>query len=824
MFCFVTGLNCFKKISVSVAVSVGFVATSFAACPDGYPAGIVSLTDNLALTGPAGEVGKLGYLEVASAQEGQVQEEGPSRFKGRVLVTTNEGEQGFVARNLVLVFEAGPGGGVCGTNRIRVSDVPPTNNAKDTENPLQAKAIVAVTESSQASSDEGIEGVVVRASPGFDAPGMQSITNYSVVYIYSKAVVDRETWYFVGSEGDIEFRLDDDGKLSNFAAQAMLGWVHTDDLTFWSQRQAIFPRSASSPGVVFADPDLEIPLVSFEFVDEMALDRAQAVLKFPLIDSLETYNAYEIAVPIVRSGGQSSPESMCNSTQDCSEPSQQSVAIEDDARIRLSRLADNSQSLDILVVLDNTESMEAYRAPIVESLVDINNQVARFEGLRISFAMFGDTFNSEIEVSEWFSVDPRYGVDKNWIDNMPLRNPFQFWMNPFSESGSFPTLAELSSEFGGHYDDPQVDKEEMGLYALVTAVATANWRDNSFRLVFYIGDDASRTDEELYANVSQVLLKNDVLLVPINVAGSRLDASNEEWMEQVTDIVELMNERPDLGGGMAPFAAYTEESTNDIAETREKVRQVLAGLFIIAEASERQGGLVGNTSFIRDRAREMGVPAATIMDSILSATAGKNLQEIETILERNDIILTGYYPIDESETYVTLSFIEVTAMANAIRSTCVDLGNSMQVRRSLEDMAERLAQSFLGERRETIRTNESIPEFFNRITYLPDEYFSIFGDRPFGEFVDWVRDNADAEEFLEIQREICVSARLFETIANNEKARRSSFGEPVYSERSKRFTVAPNQELQEFDWLWGFEESMAFVFVPQEFFPRKVTQ
>lgn len=801
------------------------VSSAEANCPEDLPVPVISLVPDLMLRSPVGGVlGEMGYLQFGTTTPGQNWPSGETRFEGQVQVQLQDGTVGLAPRDLVLVMDDETSSS-CTMTRVTMSAVPQT--LEDRSSPLQAKALIGATVARQSTEGGDEAGVSFRIAPSFSADVLDQALQYRVVYIYSRhqsdEVIDgvrrQETWYYVGLESDLQFRTDrsDETRLHRDTIASLRGWVHESDLTFWSQRQATFPAGSESIDTIFLEPSLQTPVSRIEYLDEMSPNRAQAILRLPLLEAYdyEGRQIFRVAYPQVR-----------DNSEDLG-----TVVVETDVENLLRLLGDRSQAIDVLVVLDNTESMEIYRDAVINGLNEVNGQVESFENLRVAFAMFGDAFGNEQQATAWAQQPPRYGFDPNWRATMG-NQPFQFWMSEFSRSGRFPTVQELQTLFGGAYDDPQSDLVEMGLPALSVAARNANWRDESLRVVIYIGDDFSRSSGTGFFSTSglaETLMSEQTLFIPINVSGREADRENQLWIDQANAVSGSMQALPGAGGGVDTVIIRGNDGRNDVLQAQESIRAFVAGIFALSDVySCTPDGVYSGTHLcnigseaIQARAEELRVPLVEVLDPLLMAYANTSLEEMELLLSRNDIVLEGFYPADEAEEFVALNFQEQHAITSAVSDACVSMANTATMRTDLEDMAQNLAQSFLGERR-SIGANEPISEFFKRLTFLPSEYFGVFGDRTLEEFTDWVDGEATEAERSAVHRELCLSARLLETIGNGEQARRDSFQEPVFNERIGVFMVEPRQPLRDFDWLWGFEGTVSLVFVPREFFPQAV--
>lgn len=801
-------------------------------CGNQFPAPVVSLVERLPILNPVGaEVGQMGYLEVASAPEFA-----PSRVRdqdGRpaqdVQVTTQDGVTGLVAADRVLTFRSASS---CIADRLLMRDVP--RSELDSDNTLQVKALIGLTEDVVAPNDttapesDAVVEVAVRAAPRLDAPLIADLSLYSVVFVHAAVIetvetedeIIQERWYYVGSESDVTFRADEEGSYQERSRRPLLGWVNSRNLIFWPQRQAIFPNGPQAVDVIYDDPGLAVPKIRLEYIDEAAEGRTVSVLRMPLLSEDEEASVYEVAFPTLRTavpGAQSEAPSLDGLMPDAN--------LTDDVRVLLSRFSDAAQAIDILFVMDNTESMEDYRDDVLSGIAAANADVADAGAVRVAFAMFGDAYDSFDALLAWGKEGPRVGLDPLWTDLMPTDLPFQFWLSDFDFAGAFPSVSDLGSVFGGVYFDPQGDGPEMGLYGLQVAVESASWRPESVRLVFYIGDDVSRLQPganlpDVAADVALSLNEAQALFIPINVAGREVDANNETWVAQADSVGAAMRELQGIGGPLPTSIAYGDPAIDDEMQTQEDVRQSIVRLFLLRDLSKE--GAVSETD-LQSLADEYRVPVNQVLDEFLQSQIGTDRAGLVALSERQDTLLTGYYPSGDAQIYVAITDNERRALFAAFDAACGSMAGTASVRQELESMTRVMTNAFLGETQQLITatspSGETLADFFGRLTNLPADYFSIFGDFDLDGFIDFVEGTANEGEYRSVQRELCLSAELFARIGANELVERSALSDPFFDPDDQMFEFDTVADLPTYEWLWGVG-GLRVIFVPQDFFPR----
>lgn len=784
-------------------------------CPGGFRYPVVVLSEGLEIIGQQRSFGRTEFLQIFDAVD-------PSNVKSSLDIIMENGEQATIPRNQVAIYSP-RGGGQCTLEITTMDDVAATS--LDIGSPLRAKAIASVTRDSilldQENASEGgeeITAIKMRMAPNDSAPVNSEVNLFSIVYVNAiyRDPITQNFWYFVGTSSNGNFDLDENDALTRNMRAGFGGWVRSEDLIFWAQREAIYPTSAQAANLmVYMDPARQDEMVRLNYVDDGAPDRNNAMGKIPL---LSTENGmHEVVVPINRlangetvvasgGGGGTAPNDETSN----------------DMRYWIGRILAGAGKLDVLFVMDNTESMEVYRRSVLEGISDAAQRSTFGNKLNLAFAMFGDSFTSPVEARRWGRSGPRQGYDASWSRTMPANGRFQFALMDFGWRGEIPSMQDLDTYFGGTYSDPRRDKPEIGIGALRTAIDAASWDTDpdTIRFVFYIGDDFSRLppSETLAAEIKA----KNVNIIPINVAGSAVDRFNESWISQMNLLTLLTNQHSGLGGVYDPQIAYAAGGANSANLTRTRVRDIVGAVFGFIEGFQSSTGLISDAVLqVQNDLTSRNIPGGTFTEQTFRNLLGGTAEELVNLFGSTEIVHVGYYPEANAQTYVALTRLEHSALSGAINQACIAMGDSENIRTSLDRMAETLAESFLGEKRAAYAAGEgeTIPEFFNRLTHLPVEYFSIFGNRTTSEFYSWTQ-RASRDELLDVQKELCLSDRLLRDVSDSVYVERGDYRFVEYNERLAAPVFRAQRQLKGgFDWLWGNETAIRFYFIPKAFFP-----
>lgn len=807
----------FKSVLSKVVIILSFPTVLMAACPHGFEYPVIALTEGIEIQGQFGVLGKTELFQVFEATD-------LYDAHKEVEVLTSDGSSGGLPRDQMLVFvpdnDCLPG--VLTMDDVRIS-------AENDGSPLHAKAIASITLESimidQASEFYDVEkpqGISIRATPSDDGRVIDQINLFTIVFIYGMYTdpATQDRWFFVGSSPSVEFNLvnDETRNLDPDVLRSLGGWVRREDLIFWPHREAIYPNTdRQSELTVFVDAKGQEPLVTLEYVDDSAPNRMNAMGKIPLLRRENGRNL--VVVPINRfSNGE-----VRSQFQDPSSSIDFDAEQSNDLRYIIGRLLDGAGKIDVLFVLDNTESMEVYRSSVLEGIRGAASESTLGDRLNVAIAMFGDKFNSASQARVWAQSGPRNGVDPNWRRTMPVNQEFQFALMDFGWRGEFPTLEDLEKRFGGVYSDPMRDKPEIGLSALRTAIDVASWDadPDTIRFVFYIGDDTSRTGPTM--NLAQEIKRARINVFPINVAGNVVDQSNRDWVLQMNQLRGFTESIRGLGGVFDTQLTFERNGSSSPDVTRDRIENIIGGVFDFVTAFQNPNGDVPEfIPNIEDDLTSRNIPGGHFSAQTFNNLLGASSEEIIDLLRSTEIVQVGYYPEGYSDTYVALSHLEHSYISGAMDRACIAMGDSASIRGSLENMAEALAEAFTGDTRQAFSngSGETLPQFFARITHLPDEYFSVFGNRNIDEFTEWVRRGATKDEQLAVQRELCLSDKLLDAVTDQVYVRRKDYRFEEYNERLAVPTFRPKHNLKEgFDWLWGDETSQRMYFIPKDFFP-----
>ena len=807
-------MNTHRRITVLfwLLIAVFQVTEARAVCGEGEykdDEAVLSLTQGLELNQPGGDAISIDYLELLRHTGTEVGNEiQVERLDGSAI--------GLVDRRQVAVYRTSR----CFSRPLKSSDY--FEQGEEADSPLELKVLLSNNPRSP-DREQYLTSIPIRNAPSESAEIIDDIGFFSIfpVFGYYYSEVNYEGWFFIGDRhSEFEWVRNEDDR-----GNIMLGWVRDKDVIVWPQRQAVFPRTGDLP-VISSDGALGREQAAlFRFVDEAKRDRVK--IKAPLLRQImagDPMEVYEIA--IVSEGG---------------------IAVDSGDKVQLfSQWLESADHIDMLFVLDNTESMISYRKPTLEAIGAAISSFDERNKSRFAFAMYGDDFASDVNASKWFSEREVSSTITSAMKRLTGRK-FQFQLENFVEFEDLLDDEQFEQVFGGSYSDEQRDRQEAGLSALALAIDQASWRpDTSQRLVFFLGDDHDRSYEggsqtqssiELVANLAR---EKGVLIVPINLAGRAVDYSNKLWIQQVNLLRKKMNDGRTnsgfLGAVAKTFKGY-DEDTADTEMTRDRVEALLVEILSLGSAIDelhedffRQASEATDTIFEIDER----LPTALIFEEAFRAWTGGTRDDIARKFSEAPFVFVGSVPAEGVDDFVALTPYELGKLRNGIDIVCTNMNDRQRFREVFDDLAAELAEAFTGDRwgdqyryRGADSEAESIQEFFRRILFLPAEYFSIFGDRTVDEFVRDVIGGKEKKraEFLKIQREICTSAELMRRVEFGRFADRDliDHSQDEYDDdRGVPKIIFKEERNREYSWLWqvpGGENR--YYFVPSSFFPQE---
>jgi hypothetical protein len=461
-----------------------------------------------------------------------------------------------------------------------------------------------------------------------------------------------------------------------------------------------------------------------------------------------------------------------------------------------------SQGIDVLFVVDGTESMDRYYPPVIDAVRAVAER-ARRQNLRMRFsvATYGDYLGStgSPENVQYLTVAPFRGIN---------------------DSGALENLKRFRQ-----FSDQQRDYPEAPFAGLIRAVNSAEWGkpDNTLvYLVIWIGDHGNRSPG-LAKTRSSVGTLNETVTVDavaqsfrrdsgkiiafsaINVRGDYKPEFNQLFQKNARDLAMAIGADRSLPLEIVQEAADpASDATNVRIAIERKLSDILATSASIGEYVRRRAN--NDTSFLPTAplAKTYLLEGLKLTDEKLQKHAGQ-IQEIRR----------GYIVQDDRKPdftfWLALRQKERDALYEAMRELCESL-TSTDIVDNVDTAMRRVLQSATFE--EVPKTaNPNIAEFLEKRLSVPKRNFAPILNQTLAEFVRGYF-GMTKEQQAAYQTHVCRRMYQLELIAQNI---RIPIDDIVYE--NSRWTARKSANPERFEWSWTVDTSSRYYFVPLDFLP-----
>ena len=514
------------------------------------------------------------------------------------------------------------------------------------------------------------------------------------------------------------------------------------------------------------------------------------------------------------------------------DPTQPGSVASEEVSIRINevrKLAEKARSVEVLFVLDGTESMVHYFEPVAkavgqfaEKMNDRSRDDRKGEGHEIRFAaaVYSDYERLDAKTVAWEMVAP-FGLfnDASNLDDLMERAKKQ------QEKGE----AFLADPVGG--------RPEAAFAALVAAIDAAQWSPQSeLRMVVWIGDhgnhekdDGLLTDPYTAETVAKRLEERKIAFVPISVRGRYYDSvMNKRFLTQGQKIIDVAGV-PFFG----PYKTYSDDVEEDVDAVVGTVVEALEHVMSVSDVIPeriRKLELGQETPSLPspevDSAREEVSggfggeldPAAARFARDWFKMFEREGQSIGDVYKLRQAVTDGFVfhrdgsadwsfwvAMEPGDTFDSLWF--------TIRGLCRGLGKS-DIRPSLQAAFRRLTEVMGGD---PYKPGETIPQYLKRILDLPVEYFPTLLNNEMDRLVHWAADPANKAEKTALRKQVCKSAWLLTQVERN---RRIDPDKLEYDEKRGTWKPIDGFKAHDFDWDWGLVNGVTYTFLPVTYLPK----
>ena len=728
---------------------------------------------------------------------------------------------------------------------MRVRDIEALSDPDvDSRNTLSVKVVLSNLNVS------GDDGVPVYASPDAATPrGFRALFELYAVYDFKLGTPRKNNnaaHFLIGKD--------------EVGSQELTGWVHQEDVFEWNSRMAVYGAVPGLSAYTEEETLNGIRLVESLIVSNIPYTETEGESRqrFPVVQTEpdapvikervdNLYARGEPVGPLDRSR-QVDGYQVVLPTENCNFAGADCLSAEEfeERRREYQRIVDSLNNIDILLLLDSTESMDRYFTPTAEAV-----------GAFAEETLTGDTLADAARIRVSAFVYGDYNSGKADIEDITFLNVMP-WHQPTKNSPELRDMSRFAANFARLAPkDPERDKYEASLAAVIRAARDGGWRDEAgYRMIVHLADHGSRplnrtSGEAGSALVERIsvedavaaLREGSILYVPISVVGragaeaAAAKAARAAFIEQGGAIQDASGIRPSVA------RSYTSVEASETDEERQAA--VLEALDEIWTFN----ALTRNTVLVRERcAVNPGHPTCPILApptgdgtsgarvvAFLDETMGLTREQIENIYSRRDnVVKVWLKPLAEGSEggevealsyWVAIDNKRFEDMWRGFDALCSLIEPSDQGR----DISARIVDGFgpiIGElanegdrefyRGSPLSKTLSLP-FIERskyLSYTPAEIESII-------------DSNQPDEMRELRGTFCRTSFLFEnvvgdvrlTVTQNGRERAPTLDELELDRNGFVIGTGEARIENDYKWLVKIDRGEGIVFVPFEYFP-----
>lgn len=692
------------------------------------------------------------------------------------------------------------------------------------DNTLYAKALIKNDPDSKRVAKRKTDEIVVSHRPGGEQKG--TLTLYGIFFVYDQARVGKVDYLLLA------------GSLDDFGGDAIQGWVRRSDVYLWESRVAIFWGPEDEPSRIWKTEEDFRRSKSPMAVEPKGWREPEKknLPRFALLDELEYTKPQKGTLFNIAFFGDG-----CDQITGECKPA--NTVLDELSTIR--EIVKGAVNVDVLFVIDGTESMTAYFPTVARAIRSLSSQIATRDGsTRVSVAMYGDYYQDHKRGGIQFEIKIPFGSPKD-----------------VSNVDELVDIAELSlKEESAVFPDGVGDLPEAAFWGIKKSAESAAWSKNSdFRVVIWIGDDGNRDkdgicnfeDGRRYGRLSQsdvgsieigvkdvaeTLRANRLAFIPVNVKGRSVDDWNKCFIEQADKIIEAAAV-PSFG----PYVVYESDVESGAQQDDKLVSQdelnelestLVESLGYALESSDAIPSTLGKVAGFTDN---------VVVNTELSATSAKFVEDWLSMFSSEDGKLGDVYSLDQvvtdgfafnpegkdswtywvsmnTDVFDTLKFF-VQQLCGATRKASI----TRPLQNTFLTMTEVLGGDPLG-------SDESVSEYLDKVFHIPTKYFPSILNNSLEDLSLWWEDDSTAyEEKLDFHKSACRSRWLLNQVEENKRADESKL---QFDHENRQWFLADQKDdegrwipenakyTRTFDWSWGSVQGATLLFLPVQYLPQ----
>jgi hypothetical protein len=651
----------------------------------------------------------------------------------------------------------------------------------------------------------GEEGPPIFARPGASEP----LTHLTVFYVFEVFAFEKvrdvrnnndERYFFlIGRAGD---------------QRELKGWVNEDDVYVWNSRVAVFWNKTGEAKGYYKLPQLKEGRDHMIEEPKPVIEPADRVIgRFPVLEQYPSTNVlakrpraqagdlgqlveyYRVAMP-----GAACDRGAAGSAQRC-----KTAGEHDEARTDLDDRMRKLATVDIVFLIDATESMEPYFPAVREAINQFVREI-NTDGMsiRVGVAIYGDY---EGEVADFHQV--QYAI------LVPMTDP---------KSQDFRRLDQVPM-----FRDPHQDIPEGSFAALIRSARVINWNPNAgVRYLVHIGDHGSRqkgktsgysTLVERYSetNVAEALKGRDIIYVPVAVQGTYLREHNEAFVAQAREIGRQMPGQAFPVRLTYPPGGYRNERPEDRVSVVHKA---------LAEGVQITRGVLSDIAHKIACAQSADSTQCTEADPTLTTEPSwmgeirRGLTErhgipeslIQEIYKKSQTVASYYFKVVTADGrnvfnfWVAMDEVALDRLAFSTGALCENIDRTngvVYLRVTLSDVFQ-IGSGDIA----------SVAELFEKRLFIPAYLIHPLLTKPWDKIQDDLRLKTPAEQ-LAIKKSFCRSSFL---ISEAKQGKRIGEQDMKWNEQQKRWED-PFRKAVPYKWRYEGSGGVPLYYIPLEFLP-----
>lgn len=609
-----------------------------------------------------------------------------------------------------------------------------------------------------------------------DGPQVGEISIYSVFPVYAfkrDTTSDIKDWFLIASD-----------------PQHLLGWVKGKDGVIWDNRLTFYFKAGFPNAYIYYTQDklaaayrnkhsayLAIRPDNLDYI----LNKAERTFpKFPILEDLTSgYNPPQYKIAFIGE--------WC-SGDNC--------AVEQQSKIADALRA--MQNMDILFLIDATESMEPYFSAVAGAVTEtVYAQYSDKINIRLGVSMYSDFFQKDCKSSD-----------------CPIQYKQAIPLQSLAQDNDFSNLPNQTS-----FKDPQEDKPEAVFEALLRAANQTLWVKNGWHLLIHIGDHGPRNQDAL-SSVTKQFKQQNILYVPIAVTGNYNREFNASFREATQALVNT--HKTATGAPMGVFlTTYDPETTNgslDSGETKQELKRQLSVALNLPEKIDdtvRQELFTVPTQTVQPTNGNELVGVAKLMPA-LREIFGVDTDRIERIRQQGTLVTPGYIGKydkesgqDQWEYFVAIEPSYAITLSSIMEVLCVVAKDSKAIP-TLKLSMQTLAQAMSGD---NIPDNQSLYEYLSNILKIPLAENTIL--RKSIEDLQTEIENLPPAGLKEFKKNMCKAAIQFDFVKSS--LRLTPGQELTWDDTQEQWNFG---QTEPYRWDYTPSSGSAFIYLPLEFFPK----